>query len=286
MARALRLSIVIPAYNEEDHIGQCLTAIANQTVKPFQVIVVDNNSADRTAQIAKSFDFVTLVSEKRKGIPYARSAGFDAAKGDIIGRLDADVVPNPDWIERIISDFKNDKVGAVAGLFMAPLLRDGRFGYVRHWSLMYILWSNSYFGVPILCGGNMAFRRKLWQDIRRDAHMDTDFVHDDQDVSLLIAAQGAKVVLDSKLIAFMDDASHSDWPKFMIYMRKRWRTKDYHISRGTIAQARAKGTTLPMAKRAAILVLIALPGLPFVIGTFLIGLPGMVKRTAFSRAKI
>src|SRR5688572_3020117 len=93
------VSIVIPAYNEENHLRLCLEAVARQTVKPLEVIVVDNNSTDATAAIARSFPFVTLLSEKRQGPQPARDRGYNAAHGEIIGRLDADSIVALDWVE-------------------------------------------------------------------------------------------------------------------------------------------------------------------------------------------
>src|SRR3990167_3424187 len=100
--KRLTLSIVIPAYNEEDHLKACLDSISKQTIKPLQVIVVDNNSTDKTAEIAKSYNFVTLIKEEKQGIAYARNRGFDAVTADIIGRIDADTMLFPKWVEYAI----------------------------------------------------------------------------------------------------------------------------------------------------------------------------------------
>src|SRR6185437_1716246 len=61
--KPLTLSLVIPAYNEERYIKHCLDAIASQTVTPMEVFVVDNNSTDSTAAIAKNYEFVQVLSE-------------------------------------------------------------------------------------------------------------------------------------------------------------------------------------------------------------------------------
>ncbi|HEX7964030.1 MAG TPA: glycosyltransferase family A protein, partial [Candidatus Saccharimonadales bacterium] len=92
------VSIVIPAYNEERHLAACLEAIRAQSEPPLEVVVVDNNSTDRTAEIARRYPFVRVVHEERQGIVFARGAGFDAARGDIIARIDADIVLPAGWI--------------------------------------------------------------------------------------------------------------------------------------------------------------------------------------------
>src|SRR5688572_27451257 len=92
MVKHPSVSIVIPAYNEEGQLALCLEAIARQTVKPVEVIVVDNNSTDGTVEVAGRYPFVTVLHEWRQGVVHARDCGFDAAKGDIIGRIDAETV--------------------------------------------------------------------------------------------------------------------------------------------------------------------------------------------------
>jgi glycosyltransferase involved in cell wall biosynthesis len=66
--KTLSLTIVIPVFNEQNHISACLEAIAAQTAMPDEVIVVDNNSTDKTVQIAKQFAFVKIIKEKRQGV--------------------------------------------------------------------------------------------------------------------------------------------------------------------------------------------------------------------------
>jgi glycosyltransferase involved in cell wall biosynthesis len=77
------LSVIIPAFNEEKFLPRCLESLKNQKFKDFEIIVVDNNSTDKTAEIAKKFN-VILVSEKSQGVAYARNKGAEIAKGEIL----------------------------------------------------------------------------------------------------------------------------------------------------------------------------------------------------------
>jgi glycosyltransferase involved in cell wall biosynthesis len=96
--KTLTLSIVIPVYNEQCHLKACLDAIANQTESPDEVIVVDNNSTDRTLAIAESYPFVKILKEKKQGVLAVRTKGFNSARSSIIGRIDADTVLPPGWV--------------------------------------------------------------------------------------------------------------------------------------------------------------------------------------------
>lgn len=107
----IKLSIVIPAYNEEAYIGPCLDAVLEETRRapcPVEVIVVDNASQDRTAEIARAFSGVRVVSEMTKGLVRARQAGFEAAHGEFIANVDADTRMPTGWIESAIALFNAD----------------------------------------------------------------------------------------------------------------------------------------------------------------------------------
>ncbi len=112
------VSIVIPAYNEEKNISRCLKSIKEQDYDgPYEIIVCNNNSSDRTAQIA-SEEGARVVFEERAGVIFAREAGTKVATGEIIVQTDADSYYEKNWLSRIIETFdKNPDVVAVIGSF-------------------------------------------------------------------------------------------------------------------------------------------------------------------------
>ena len=113
----MKVSIVIPAYNEEGYIERTLAAVQALSYADKEIIVVDNNCTDTTAKIVGRFPGVMLVSEKRRGTQYARECGRLSATGDIIASLDADCIPPPDWIERALPYFDDPSVAAVSGVY-------------------------------------------------------------------------------------------------------------------------------------------------------------------------
>ncbi len=115
------ISVVIPAYNEEKFLPACLDSLAAQkTSREFEVIVVDNNSTDKTGEIARSYKTKILnlkvVLESKKGRGQARSTGFKHASGDLIFSTDADTILPSNWIESIAGVFEeNPGIAAVVG---------------------------------------------------------------------------------------------------------------------------------------------------------------------------
>jgi len=86
------ISIIVPAYNEEKYLPKCLWALTHQDFKlPYEIIVVDNNSADKTKKIAKKFG-ARVVFEKKKGLLKARDKGIKSARAELIAITDADTL--------------------------------------------------------------------------------------------------------------------------------------------------------------------------------------------------
>ena len=100
------ISIIIPAYNEEDYLPACLDAVMQHVAgQALEVIVVDNNSTDGTRAVVERYPQVKYVFEPVKGITRARQRGFLTATGDILAYLDADTRPPAGWIDQIFAQF-------------------------------------------------------------------------------------------------------------------------------------------------------------------------------------
>src|SRR5689334_5727072 len=134
----LTLSIVIPVYNEEDHLKACLDSIAAQTIKPDEVIVVDNNSIDRSVQIAKKYKFVKIVREPKQGYIFARHRRLNAASGEVMGRVNAESVLLPDWVARVKQTFNSPDVQGIAGLGKTNLVSVVNGPYRQFWARVYV----------------------------------------------------------------------------------------------------------------------------------------------------
>src|SRR5438093_4194 len=103
---AMKVSIVIPAHNEEALLPDCLRALAAQDYDgALEIIVVDNASTDRTAEVAR-FLGASVVPEPRRDYCLALIRGFAAATGSIIAMTDADTVVPPDWVSRLVEEYR------------------------------------------------------------------------------------------------------------------------------------------------------------------------------------
>jgi glycosyltransferase involved in cell wall biosynthesis len=125
------ISIVIPAYNEEHNIVFTLASLCNnQTNKPVEIIVVNNNSSDNTEALVKACG-VTCINELKQGITNARNAGLAHAKGQYILNADADTIYPKSWIEEMVAPLiTNHEVAITYGRFaFIPIGATGRITY-------------------------------------------------------------------------------------------------------------------------------------------------------------
>ncbi len=192
----LRISIIIPAYNEERYIARCLDSVAAQVYEPYEVIVVDNGSTDKTAAIARQYPFVNVVSEPRRGRAFAQTTGFDTATGDIVARIDVDAIMPTDWTARIADYFARPDAAQTAWTSGA-LFYNVRLPHLVSYAYNGMaFWVNRLLtGHPTLWGSSMALTRPAWLAIRNQVCCLRD-LHEDLDVSIHLSRKGYRIVYD------------------------------------------------------------------------------------------
>jgi len=110
----MKASIIIPALNEEKNIKTTLIRAFAQDYQNFEVIVVDNGSTDQTSSIATHLG-AKVVKEERKGTMWACEAGRKASSGSVIVRLDADCLPEKDWLSKGMKYFEDLHIVGATG---------------------------------------------------------------------------------------------------------------------------------------------------------------------------
>ncbi len=196
-----RVSVVIPAHNEENVIAATLRTVLEQDYPDFEVIVVDNASSDRTSEVARSFA-VRVVHEPKKGLLHARECGRKEATGEIIVQMDADCLPESDWLSRGVAHFSDPRIAAAAGpydyfdgqpFFRAFSLFSQRYVYKGMSVIIQTLGMGA-----VLIGGNSFIRASA---LEKEGGYNTDlaFYGEDTDTARRVVRHG-KVVFDRHLI--------------------------------------------------------------------------------------
>ena len=151
-----KVTVVVPARNEENTIEGCLKALDRQTITP-EIIVIDGKSTDRTAVVAKKYAD-KVVSDNGRGIAYARNLGWKNAKGEIVAYCDADSRPPANWVENIARLMKGN--AAVYGPIV-PYDSGLRTRInLKIWGDWFMR-AGSKLRYPIICAANVAFRKDM-----------------------------------------------------------------------------------------------------------------------------
>jgi len=111
------VSVVVPCFNSESYIAECLEALCNQDHprERYEIILVDNGSDDRSLEIARKFPRVQCLSEPKRGSYSARNRGVAAARGEVIAFTDSDCAPAPDWVRNMWTGLSPGRPGILLG---------------------------------------------------------------------------------------------------------------------------------------------------------------------------
>ncbi len=231
-------SVVVPVYNEELALIPCLTALTTQTTKePYEVIVVDNNSTDTSAAVAKQFSDrlnLRVVHERTQGRGMARKAGFEAARGDIILSTDADAAVPPNWIEVLTAPLRDPEVvGTTAFCYINDCtpFTNARFNIVQPAaSLGYRLFFHHYW----LSGFSFAVRKDIYTksggfDGTLDAQEDTDLSKRVSKLGKIVVVRDTKILVSGR--RFKNGLSRGLYPYVKTYFDRNFlRKKSTYLS--------------------------------------------------------
>jgi glycosyltransferase involved in cell wall biosynthesis len=211
------VSVVIPALNAEEHLGEQLAALARQAYRgDWELVVADNGCTDRTVEIveawARALPSVTIAdASARRGINHARNVGAASARGDFLAFCDADDVVAPGWLEAIASAARPGEV--VAGALDFDGINDARARSLCPWDPPAGLWTGYAF-LPYVPGGNCGMPTQL----AREVGWDESLVFGSSDIDFSWRAQ-----LASYRLRFVPDAVvHQRLPRRLGQLARRF----------------------------------------------------------------
>ena len=189
------ISFYVPAYNAEKTIKESITSIQNQSILPDEIILIDDFSIDKTVKIVKSeFSNVKIiVNRQNMGLGYSRNLGIKESKNDIIAAIDADVILDKYWMEKLIHEIEKKNVSMCGGK-MDEYLLDNK---INLWRAKYYSqnWGNKLvFNPPFLFGCNTILIKSLWNRVKG---YDEKFKTNGEDINFI---QKIKSQTDSQIV--------------------------------------------------------------------------------------
>jgi len=204
-----KASIIVPTYNCAGSIGKLLNTLTRQSYSNIEIIIVDSSS-DGTDKIAEKYG-VKVVKAEKLGLSYARNIGVRKAKGEFLCFTDGDCWVEERWVEKIVEDFKNRRVGCIGGsVIIEPVNVLSRYMgetivsfFPKYNSRKYIVTISQVveqpFGdVRLPVGCNMAFRRKVLEGI---GGFDEGFKggYEEFDVMIKLLREGWLILIDPEV---------------------------------------------------------------------------------------
>jgi len=231
-----KISVVIPAYNEQESISKCLTSVfeGDYPQEKLEVIVVSDGSTDKTIQAAENFrnqlniNNLKVVSQPNLGKAHALNNGIrNHATGDLVMCLDADSFLEKTTLQRVIKYFQDDKVMAVAANVKIAKTKSllnliQQFEYLISYQMKR---AHTQYNIEYIIGGVGSTFRKSHLD--KIGHFDANTVTEDIDLTMKILREGnkkVKVTYASDVICYTQAcASIGD----LVKQRSRWKWGRY-----------------------------------------------------------
>jgi glycosyltransferase involved in cell wall biosynthesis len=216
LVAAVDVSVIVPTWNEEKYLEKCLKSLRRQSLTdPFEVIVVDGGSSDRTLEIAHKFAEEVLVAPERP-VGAARNIGAALAKGSMLAFIDADTAASENWLEETVKTFNTHPEAVCVtgptlpyeGSRLDELMYEVATGWAQRISFR--------LGFPHVAGFNCAYRKDaFWRAGGFDANRE---LSEDVVLSLKIRRHG-KILFNDEMVAYtsLRRTKHFGYPYMTTY---------------------------------------------------------------------
>ncbi|MFH1332562.1 MAG: glycosyltransferase [archaeon] len=231
----LKISVVIPVYNDAKNLQKMMESLKKQTFKNFETIVIDDGSKDNSYEIAKKYADKVLRNETNKGPAVTRNRGIKNAKAEIIAFTDSDCEAKEDWLEKINQLFADKEISVMMGKVTLPkstLIADsisalgfpagGHVGFEKMWKV------NKEGFTDHLSSCNMALRKEVFE---KQGMIDESFPlagAEDSELSYRLTKNGVK-------IKYNPDAIVTHEPRTSLKSFIRWQItrgrSNYHFKK-------------------------------------------------------
>lgn len=175
-----KVTLYIPCYNAVRYIREALDGVMNQTYQIDEILVIDDASTDETSMLASSYPVRIISHYKNRGLACARNRAFKEARNDYVAALDADCVPDAEWLEKLMLHFKDDDIVGVGG----RVIEKSKFTLADCWREVHMVqhWGKDLVvSPPFLYGCNNVIQKKAVYSVN---FYNEKFRHNYEDVDL------------------------------------------------------------------------------------------------------
>lgn len=230
------VSIIVPAYNAQKTIQKCITSLINLDFPKdqYEIIVIDNNSTDKTEEIIKSNPGVIYTKETTQGRSYTRNHGAKISKGTILAFIDADVFLDAGWLKHLVAKFKKESIGGGQGRVI-PTDDDGQVSLnnfrIRQQNeatdKTNIILRLKYFESPMVNSAACIYRKEAFDLVGGfDVLLER---HEDIDLAKRVCVSGYDLVAVPESRAYVEYHGEGWWSYFVRSYSEGYTKQSYNI---------------------------------------------------------
>ena len=216
------ISLYIAAYNAEKTIDRSIKSVLQQTLKPKEIIVINDCSTDKTLSLLKSFNQIKIITNKKNyGLAKSRNIALKYSKYDLLASIDSDVICKKDWLEKLFNTMIKKNVDLIGGKLVDKYIKEP----ANHWRSYYLKqnWGNKQINNPqFVFGANSLLNKKKIKNLNIKYNETFRTNGEDVNFSKILKSKNCDLYYEPKALCY-----HYQFDDVISLSRRYWRYSYY-----------------------------------------------------------
>jgi glycosyltransferase involved in cell wall biosynthesis len=216
------ISLYIAAYNAEKTIEKSIKSILQQTLKPKEIIVINDCSTDKTLSLLKKFNQIKIINNKKNyGLAKSRNIALKYSKYDLLASIDSDVICKKNWLEKLFNTMIKKKVDLIGGKLIEKYVKEP----ANHWRSYYLKqnWGDKQINNPqFVFGANFLLNKKKIKNLNIKYNETFRTNGEDVNFSKILKSKNCNLYYEPRAICY-----HYQFDDVISLSRRYWRYSYY-----------------------------------------------------------
>ena len=216
------ISLYIAAYNAEKTIDRSIKSVLQQTLKPKEIIVINDCSTDKTLSLLKNFNQIKIITNKKNyGLAKSRNIALKYSKYDLLASIDSDVICKKDWLEKLFNTMIKKNVDLIGGKLVDKYIKEP----ANHWRSYYLKqnWGNKQINNPqFVFGANSLLNKKKIKNLNIKYNETFRTNGEDVNFSKILKSKNCNLYYEPKALCY-----HYQFDDVISLSRRYWRYSYY-----------------------------------------------------------
>ena len=216
------ISLYIAAYNAEKTIEKSIKSILQQTLKPKEIIVINDCSTDKTLSLLKNFNQIKVINNKKNyGLAKSRNIALKYSKYDLLASIDSDVICKKNWLEKLFNTMIKKKADLIGGKLTEKYVKEP----ANHWRSYYLKqnWGNKQINNPqFVFGANFLLNKKKIKNLNIKYNEAFRTNGEDVNFSNVLKSKNCNLYYEPRAICY-----HYQFDDVISLSRRYWRYSYY-----------------------------------------------------------